>query len=149
MALNFEKYTQEANLFIKELARELGHEEETGTTGILLRAVMHTLRDRITISESFDILAQLPMYLKAVYVDNWKYLEKPLNINSVEEFKEEVKKRQEQYGERDFDWEEPTVELVGTVLHHLGQFITEGEAENIAAQLPEELRSYFKDNVMA
>ena len=89
MAINFDKFAQEGNLFLKELAQQLGHPQEHARTGIILRAVLHTLRERITISESFNMLAQLPMFLKGIYVDNWKYSEKPVRINTKGEFFEE------------------------------------------------------------
>ncbi len=56
MSLNFQKYAQEGQSFINDLAKELGHPEEVARTGIVLRAVLHTLRERITISESFHLL---------------------------------------------------------------------------------------------
>lgn len=87
MGLNFNKYAQEGNEFLKELAVELGHPEEINRTAIILRSVLHLFRDRITISESFDFLSQLPMFLKGIYVENWKYSEKPLRIKNLTEFK--------------------------------------------------------------
>jgi uncharacterized protein (DUF2267 family) len=54
MALDFNKYAQEGNEFLHSLAKELGHEKEINQTAIILKSVLHTLRDRITISESID-----------------------------------------------------------------------------------------------
>ncbi|MFO7933882.1 MAG: DUF2267 domain-containing protein [Bacteroidales bacterium] len=143
MALNFAKYEQEGNAFVSRLAEALGHPEEIGRTGIVLRAVLHTLRDRITISESLNLLSQLPMFLKAIYVDNWKYREKPLRFNTIEDFDDQVKKYQEQYGEQEFIWEKSTEEIVKIVLSELGTYVSQGELENIKAQVPEELEELF------
>lgn len=147
MALNFEKYAQEGNLFVKNLAKSLGHPDETGRTGIVLRAVLHTLRERITISESFNMIAQLPMFLKAIYVENWKYREKPLNIRKKEEFTEEVEKHQSQYGEQEFSWGKSTEDIVKVVFRELGTYITKGEFEDMTAQMPKELKELFNDNI--
>lgn len=145
MALNFNKYAQEGNEFIHKLAKELGHPEELGRTGIVLRAVLHTLRDRITISESFNILSQLPMFLKAVYVEQWKYSDRPKTYRKVEDFKAEVKKHQEQFGEQAFDWEKPTEDIIKIVLKTLrDNYINEGELDDIMSQLPEELETLVK-----
>ncbi len=146
MALNFEKYAQEGNEFLNKLAKGLGHPEEDGRTGIILRAVMHTLRERITISESLNLLAQLPMFLKGIYVDGWNYKEKPLDLKSVEDFTNEVKKYQAQYGERQFNWEDPTEEIVKTVLHHLGKYISDGQFEDIIAQMPKPLKKMISES---
>jgi len=102
--LNFDKFAQEGHLFINNLSEELDHPDEIGREGIIARSVIHSLRDRITISESFDVIAQLPMFLKAIYVDNWKYLEKPMKFDTVEDFCKEVERRQELQGEQEFNW---------------------------------------------
>ena len=52
--LPFDKYAQEAQAFLNKLSEDLGHKEEKQRTLIILRAVLHTVRDRITIAESFD-----------------------------------------------------------------------------------------------
>lgn len=145
MALNFNKYAQEGNEFLNKLAKDLGHPEEIGRAGIILRSVLHTLRDRITISESFNILSQLPMFLKAVYVEQWKYHDRPETYRKLEDFKNEVKKHQEQFGEQAFDWEMHTEEIIKTVLNRLKEdYINQGELEDIMSQLPEELEELVK-----
>jgi uncharacterized protein (DUF2267 family) len=147
MALNFEKYAQEGNSFIKTLATNLGHPEETGRAGIILRAVLHTLRDRITMGESLNMLSQLPMFLKAIYVDNWEYRENPLGIKTRDEFFHEVERHQDQYGERKFDWSMSTGEIVQVVMASLGKYISKDETENIMSQLPREIKELFRESV--
>jgi uncharacterized protein (DUF2267 family) len=144
MAINFNKYAEEGNLFVKNLAKAFGHPEEIGRTGIILRAVLHTLRERITVSESISMIAQLPMFLKAIYVDTWKYREKPARLNK-EAFLKEVERHQDQYGEYEFKWEKSTEEIVKLVLKELGTYITKGELEDILAQLPEDLKELFTE----
>lgn len=145
MALNFNKYAEEGNLFIKNLAGNLGHPDEIGRTGIILRAFLHTLRERITISESLNLIAQLPMFIKAVYVDNWKYREKPLRMDK-EEFLKEVEHHQEQYGEREFSWKKSTDDIVKTIIRELSTYVTKGEFDDVMAQLPEELEEMFRES---
>ncbi len=147
MALNFDKYAQDANGFIKHLAEHLGHPGETSTTGRILRAILHTLRDRLTISESLDLLSQLPMFLKAVYVENWKYREKPTGINTIETFTGAVEKHQDEYGENDFAWSKSTREIIHITLHELSVYISPGESNHIVAQLPEDLKEMFREGL--
>lgn len=149
MAINFDKFAQEGNLFLKELAQQLGHPDEQARSGIILRAVLHTLRERITIGESFNLLAQLPMFLKGVYVDNWKYSEKPLRISTKEEFFKEVEKHQDQYGEQQFDWDKSTEEIVRIVIKELGKYVSRGEFEDVTAQLPNDLKDIFSESIHA
>ena len=38
--INFEKFAADGNAFVNEIAQKLGHPEEKGQTGILLRSVL-------------------------------------------------------------------------------------------------------------
>lgn len=141
---DFEKYAQEANAYVKQLAAELGHPEEVGQTYILLRAVLHTMRDRIQISESFHVLSQLPMFLKGVYVEHWHYREHPLQFQSLEEFKDAVKQEQARHGEQQFNWNQHTEDLIQMVITSLGKhYLTEGQLKHIATQMPKEAQPLF------
>lgn len=138
--INFNKFAEEANGFINELAEELGHPENQEQTLIVLRAVLHTLRDRITISESFDVISQLPMILKGIYVEQWKYHEKPEKFSTIEEFKNEVKERQHLYGETRFNWDMPTEEIIAKTFNKLRKYLDEGQLRHIEDQMPAELK---------
>ena len=142
MSINFNKYAEEGNAFINRLAKSLGHPEETGRTGIILRAVLHALRERITIPESFNLMSQFPMFIKSIYVDGWKYRVQPLKFKK-EEFLEEIKRHQDQLGENEFPWEESTNEIVKTVIKELSAFISPGEMGDIVAQLPDDFKELF------
>ena len=143
MTVNFDHYAQKGNQFVNNLAQEVGHPDEVGRTGILLRAVLHTIRDRITISESLNFIAQLPVFVKALYADGWKYQEKPLRLDK-EDFLKQVEKHQAQYGESEFSWEKSTEELVKIVIGELRKIISQGEFDDVAAQLPEDLKKMFQ-----
>jgi uncharacterized protein (DUF2267 family) len=147
MGMNFEKYAQEGNSFIKILAKELGHPDEIARTGIILRSVLHTLRDRISMGESLNLLSQLPMFIKAVYVDNWEYRDKPLPLKTREDFYNAVEKHQSLYGEKQFNWINSTAEIVQTVLTTLGKYVSQGEFEDVISQLPVELKELFRETI--
>lgn len=144
MAINFNKFAQEGNEYLSDLTTELGHPSESGRVGIILRAVLHTLRDRLTIPESFQLLAQLPMSLKAVYVEDWKYREQPMDINEREAFKDEVKRRQEQFGEQQFNWGKSTDEIIRTVIGSLLDYVSPGEFDDIIGQMPAEIKELIQ-----
>ncbi|MFW6043972.1 MAG: DUF2267 domain-containing protein [Marinilabiliaceae bacterium] len=144
MGIHFNKYAEEGNAFINHLAKNLGHPKETSRTSIILRAVLHAFRDRITIAESFNLLSQLPMFIKAIYVEGWKYREHPVKFNK-EEFLEEIKRHQDQLGENEFPWKESTEEIVKTVINELRTFVSKGEIDDILAQLPDDFRELFRE----
>ncbi len=140
MAINFNKFAQEGNEYLVDLAAELGHPEEAGRVGIVFRAVLHTLRDRLTIPESFHLLAQLPMFLKAVYVEDWKYRKQPIDISEREDFKDEVKHRQKQFGEQQFNWGKSTDEIIRIVVGSLLDYVSPEEFDDIIGQMPPEIK---------
>ena len=139
--LSFDKFAKDANLYSKELAMELGHPDEKDRSMRLWRAVMHTIRDRIHIGESFQIIDPLPMIFKGAYVEGWSYSEKPsLDYDTLEEMKDQVKKHQNKYGEEDFPWSKPTEELVAIVLNSLKKFFSESQLNHIIEQMPKEIK---------
>ncbi len=145
----FDKYAQEGNIFIKDLAERLGHPNEISRSTIILRSVLHTLRDRITIEESFSLIAQFPMFLKALYVENWKYLETPIKLKTLDDFAAHVEVLQSKYGEQEFDWKKSTKEITGIVLTAIGQYVSEGESGDVVAQLPKGMKEFFAETMNA
>jgi uncharacterized protein (DUF2267 family) len=130
-----------------ELARNLGHEKNEAQVGILLRATLHKLRDSLTIPQSFSVLAQLPMFLKAMYVEQWKYLENPIRVKSLEEFAQHVEEEQWKFGERQFNWSEATIDLVKTIFNTLHKYLSPGQVEDMISELPKELKTLFPEVV--
>lgn len=102
---------------------------------------MHTVRDRIHLGESFQLIDPLPMIFKGIYVENWKYSEKPpKDFTSIEEMKEEVKAIQAQYGEQDFPWKKSTEEIISITINSLDKFMQGSQLQHIKDQLPKEVK---------
>ncbi|MEX0660633.1 MAG: DUF2267 domain-containing protein [Balneolaceae bacterium] len=140
--LNFEKHIHEVNEYINQLADSLGHSQEKQRVMIIWRAVMHTIRDRIQISESFDLISPLPMILKGVYTTGWKYTESPpYDFTTIEQMKTQVKALQNQYGEQEFSWGKSTEEIISIVMDSLVKYLPEGQMEHIRGQLPQEIKT--------
>lgn len=138
--IKFDKFTNEANGFLNELSESLGHPAEQEKSLTVLRAVLHTIRDRITISESLDVLAQLPTMLKGIYVEQWKYRDTPMKFGSLEEMTKEVEERQSKYGEKGFDWEMSTADIISITMRALSKYLTQGQMDHIKEQIPAEIK---------
>jgi uncharacterized protein (DUF2267 family) len=55
-----------------------------------VRAVLHALRDRMTVDEAAHFAAQLPLLLRGVFFDMWHPSGKPDRLRSQEEFFDRV-----------------------------------------------------------
>jgi uncharacterized protein (DUF2267 family) len=141
--VQLEKYFAERNEFLKELSENLNHPNNPDQVERALRAVLHILRERLTIQESLHVLSQLPVFLKLLFIEGWKYHEKPERIRSIEKFKEAVKDEQFKLGERDFDWAMSTEKIINTILVSLRKYISRGEILDVLATLPAELHPLF------
>lgn len=144
--INFEKFAKDGSAFLNELSAKLGHGEDKAQVGILLRSVLHVLRDCMTIPQSLHFLAQLPMFLKAIYVEQWKYSEDPIRVKTLEEFSRRVEEEQRKFGERQFDWKESTVDISRTVIAVLHKYVSEGEFEDVVAELPKGIKVLFPES---
>ncbi len=143
--LSFDKFAQEAHEYVNELARDLGHPEEKERVLIVWRSVMHTVRDRIHLGESMQLMDPLPMIFKGIYVENWKYSEKPpKDFTTIEEMKEEVKNLQAQHGENEFSWSKSTEEIISITLNSLKRYLKGDQLQHLKDQLPKETQSLVK-----
>lgn len=139
--LSFEKFAKEAHDYVNELARDLGHPEEKERVLIIWRSVMHTVRDRIHLGEAMQLMDPLPMIFKGIYVEGWKYNEKPpLGFTTIEEMKDEVKKLQAQHGEEEFPWRKPTKEIISMTINSLKRYMNESQLQHLQDQLPKEIK---------
>lgn len=139
MALNLESYSQKGYEFIKEVAIALGNTDDTGHASRVLVAVLHALRDMITPEESLHFIAQLPLYIKGVYVDQWKISGKQKNIRTMDEFLEDIRQKCSRTAGRDFGDDETTQQKVEAVFKVLQRHVSQGEIEDIKTQLPQPL----------
>ena len=94
------KYAVKGNEFVRLVVEEL--EVPRDKAGRIIRVVLRALRNRLSHEESFQLLAQLPMSLKGVYVDGWRFDKDFNRISHINEFLDEV--RQEDGGLAGYDF---------------------------------------------
>ena len=99
-----------------------------------LRAVLHALRDRLTVEEAAQFAAQLPMLVRGLYYAEWDPSRVPQKM-SKDEFLQRVRQA--------FPYEVKggMEHLVHTVIHSLRHHVTDGEWEDIKASVPRDLAS--------
>jgi uncharacterized protein (DUF2267 family) len=133
---------QKANVWMKELAAELGLGMED--TLLAFRTVSHALRDRLPPPEAAQLAASFPLLLKGVYFDGWKLGATPVKIRTTEEFLAFLSPPLAR-GTRNVNVEEVTRTVFRFIAHH----IAEGEVEQIRGVLPERLRELWPEHSAA
>mgnify|MGYP006280611133 CR=1 FL=1 len=134
---SFARSQETAESWLKRVQEKvhLNNEEEAY---VVLRAVLHTLRDRLTVNEAADFGAQLPLLLAGVYYNGWSPKDKPVKMKSKEEFVAHVADTLPQ-------GVDPRDATLGT-LNVIREKITEGEVENIKAELPKSIEQFWSAN---
>ena len=140
MAIDFAKYAAGGNSLLQRLDQQLGH-VGTEHAGRVLRAVLHALRNRLTIEESIHFIAQLPMAVKGIYVDGWKLARPDRAIRDADDFAQEVIREGGRTAWRDFASAAEAGKAAAVVFHVLSDHISAGEWEDIKAILPAALRT--------
>jgi uncharacterized protein (DUF2267 family) len=101
-----------------------------------LRAVLHALRDRMSVNDASHLAAQLPMLVRGVFYEGYHPGGKPLVDRKKSDFLSHVKA---EFSDENFD----TEAVVRAVLNVLAKHITPGEAEKVKQLLPEDIRSLW------
>ncbi|MFP4091143.1 MAG: DUF2267 domain-containing protein [Cyclobacteriaceae bacterium] len=147
MGLNFEQFANDGNHFINQLEARLGISNRDRTARIF-RGVTHVIRDRIPMGEAFNLLAQLPMFAKAVYADQWKYKPEPDKFRTITQYTEALRNRPEIMELSDFTSDDDILDATRHVLALLCEHVSEGEMEKVKHMMPQPLQPIF-DEAMA
>lgn len=139
MALNFNQYAVEANTFMKTYAEKLKVEDKN-KAGRILSAVLHGLREVISTEESLQLIAQFPMFLKAVYVNGWSGHKKQ-RVKSLIEFIDLINRFDGVTAEHDFGSDAETTKYIKITFLALRKYVSHGELNDIRTELPKELKS--------
>lgn len=149
MALNFNQYATEGNTFLKDYAKQMDMPNDRDKAGRIFTAIMHALRDIIPPEESLQFIAQLPMFLKAVYVNGWNIKKKKPKVKQMAEFLDLVRAHDWPTEINDFEYSDELAErYVDTTFIYLRKYISLGEMEDIRNSLPKGLKSMIYSNLM-
>ncbi len=138
--MKFSKYVEKADVMVDELANELGYPGDHKLAGRLLRSVLHVLRDRLTIEESFQLISQLPLMIKGLYVEGWKYGSTTKKIKTTGEFIRAVIKEDFPAGHHDIFSVKDGENVIRAVFNILKKHVSQGEVEDVIAVMPKNLK---------
>lgn len=130
---SFDTTVDKTNRILREIEEEYGWpKDRRNQSYAALRGVLHALRDRLTVEESAQFAAQLPMLVRGIYYEGWDPSKVPVKIDRGE-FMARVRQ------EFPYDTEVGTEPLVQAVLGALKRQVTDGEWEDIKSTVPKQL----------
>jgi uncharacterized protein (DUF2267 family) len=129
---------QKTHQWLQRLA-DLAALEDQSQAYTALRAVLHALRDRLTINEAADLGAQLPMLVRGIYYEGWNPSRTPrTEERHLDEFLDHVRKELDRNALRI----EPN-HATRCVFALLSDKVTEGEINEVKQMLPHEVRELW------
>lgn len=147
MALNFNQYATEGNTFLKAYAKEIGLPDNPERAGRILMSILHGLRSLISFEESLQFIAQLPMFLKAVYVNGWSVKANREKVKNVEGFIDLIRSIDGKTSLDDFESYEIAEDYIHSTFLMLRQYVSAGEMEDIRGELPKALKGMIFNHI--
>ena len=146
MSLNFNQFAAEANAFLKNYTKEMDLGNDKEKAGRILSSILHALRDVISTQESLQLIAQFPMFLKAVYVNGWTSHKKE-KIKTMTAFIDVIRKYDGITSINDFASDELAENYIDTTFLLLRKYISRGELDDLRTELPKNLKSMIYQNI--
>ena len=147
MSLNFNQFAAEANAFLKNYTKEMDLGNDKEKAGRVLSSILHALRDVISTQESLQLMAQFPMFLKAVYVNGWTSHKKE-KIKTMTAFIDLIRQYDGITSINDFGSDELAENYIDTTFLLLRKYISMGELDDLRTELPKHLKSIIYQNIM-
>jgi uncharacterized protein (DUF2267 family) len=131
----FDETLHKTNIWLKEIDEVVG----SGRRGAYqaLRAVLHCLRDRLTIDEAAQLGDQLPILIRGIYYEAWHPAGKPERVRSREEFLAWIGAHLPKTGLVDAE------DAARAVFQVLDNHVSAGEIRDVMQSLPKDIRSLW------
>jgi len=129
---------QATHCWLNEIAQTLQADKQSAYHA--LRAVLHTLRDRLLPDESAQFAAQLPTLIRGIYFDGWNPSRGPGKARSREKFLALVNEELQHI--RPIDPED-ACRAVFSVLNH---YVSPDELDEVRQSLPGKIRALWPES---
>jgi uncharacterized protein (DUF2267 family) len=131
----FEHTIEITHTWLHDLMDRLGWHDKHRAY-LALRAVLHALRDRISVEDASHLAAQLPMLVRGFYYEGYHPAGKPVADRKKSEFLARVASECSEESRNDGH-------VTRAVLQVLSKHITRGEIEKVKGALPADIRALW------
>lgn len=130
----FAKTLKSTNLWLKEIGRIIGADKRHSYH--VLMAVLHAIRDRLSINQNANFAAQLPLLIRGIYFQNWNPGERGAR-RSKKQFTAEIAKALESTTPVE------AKDACRAVFHVLDHYVSPEELGKVKQSLPRMIRSLW------
>ena len=131
---SIERTVHKTNEWLDQLAGELGT-DDTREAWRVLRAFLQVLRQRLTVDEAAQLAAQLPHLLRGVFYEGFDPSNEPERIRDRDEFLARFAQRAQ------LESPDHAERAAAAATRVLRRHISEGEFDDVLAQLPADIRA--------
>ena len=139
-----DRTVQKTHEWVHSVQKELGWMDERRAY-TALRAVLHALRDRLTLQEIAQFGAQLPTFVRGLYYEGWDATCIPLRKRDAESFLGQIRAAFEKTHQPLVD----AANVATTVFHVIENRISPGEIEQVKGLLPARIRRLWPERTSA
>lgn len=139
MSIDFNRYAREGEKFLEQYAKAIGSRDDMKKTARIFRATLHAIRGFLTLEENLQLLSQLPVFLKGIYVENWT-LKKKRGGKRDRDLLFQVRKADARAAVVDFEDGAAVAHAVEAMFRMLSKYVSAGELEDIRAILPQKYK---------
>ncbi len=134
----FDSTLQKTHLWLNEL-QGLAHLPDSHAAFKALRAVLHALRDRLSVDVAAHFGAQLPVLVRGFFYEGWHPAGKPGRARAREEFLDEIRAEGPAGDNND------PARIARAVFELLNHHLSAGEPEKIRQVLPREIEELWPE----
>jgi uncharacterized protein (DUF2267 family) len=138
----FDRTLKITNIWLDDIMREMGWSSRQRAYHAL-RAVLHTLRDRLAVTDAVHLAAQFPILVRGVFFDGWRPECVPVDERSRDEFLMHVTDAFL------FVMNADCHQITAAVLRVLTKHVSPGEVEKARRALPEAVRELWPASIAA
>jgi len=144
MLFEFDRYAAKGNEFLNRLGENLRSTDRAHTARVL-RSTFRVLRNHLTFEESLHLLSQLPMVIKAVYVDGWRKGDHK-KIKTIDDLLIEIVQEDGENAWKDFGNKDDILDAVRAVIETMRLYVSAEEMDQALGTLPHKVQVMLEES---
>ncbi len=128
-----DRSVEKAHVWIKDTAEEVGTADSHQAYRVL-RAFLHAVRDHLSVDETAQLSAQLPIFVRGVFFEGWDPSRTPEHARDLDSFLAKIAREAGLAGETEASFAATAAWRV------LRQHVSVGEGDSVLRALPQHIR---------